>query len=98
MLFDGLDVILRHYNKNGIWVSLIHADNKFRSIMSELVDIWDVEINFSMPGDHVPDIERMNPVLQERFRVALYWLPFKIIPKVMIIRLTIRITRTANRE
>ena len=88
--------MLRYYNKNDIRVSLIHADNEFRSIMSELVDVWDVEINFSMPGEHVPDIERMNRTLQERFRVALYRLPYKIIPKVMIVRLTIRITRTGN--
>ena len=64
--------------------------------MNELEDVWDIEINFTMPGEHVPDIERMNRVLQERFRVAIYMLPFKIILKVMIVCLTIRITRTAN--
>ena len=77
-------------------MSLIHADNKFRSIMNELEDVWDTSINFSMPGEHVPDIKRMNRVLQEQFRVALYRLPYKIIPKVMIIWLAFRITQTAN--
>ena len=72
MLFSGIDVILRHYNKFDIWISLIHADNEFRSILRELEDIWDTSINFSMPGEHVPDIERINRVLQEHFRVALY--------------------------
>ena len=91
-----MDVILRHYNKFDIWISLIHADNEFRSILKELEDVWDTSINFSMPGEHVPNIERINRVLQERFRVALYRLPFKLIPKVMIIVLAIRITRTAN--
>ena len=79
-----------------MWISLIHADNEFRSVLNELEDVWDTSINFSMPGEHVPDVERANRVLQERFRVALYRLPFKLIPKVMIIRLALRITRTAN--
>ena len=94
--FAGIDMILRHYNKHGIYVSVIHADNKFQSILNELVDVWDIKLNFSLPGEHVPDIERMNRVLQERFRVALYRLPFKQIPRTMIVRLALRITRTAN--
>ena len=68
MIFAGLDVILRHYNKNDTWVSLIHADNEFKSIMNELEDVWDIEINFSMPREHVPDIERMNSYLSKLFR------------------------------
>ena len=75
---------------------MIHADNEFRSVFDKLVDEWDVELNFSLPGEHVPDIEQMNRVLKERFRVTLYRLPFLMIPRVMIIRLAIRITRTAN--
>ena len=63
--------------------------------MNELVDVWDIKLNFSLPGEHVPDIERMNRVLQERLRVALYRLPFKQILRTMIVRLALRIMRTA---
>ena len=44
----------------------------------------------------MPNIERLNQVLQERFRVALYRLPFHLIPRVMIVRLDLRIARMVN--
>ena len=96
MLFSGLDNILMHYNTNDIFVSRIHADNKFRSIINQLEDEWDIVENFFLSGEHVPNIERLNRVLQERFRVALYILRFHLIPRVMIVRLALIITRTEN--
>ena len=53
-------------------------------------------MNFSLPGAHVPDIERENRVLQERFRVALYRLPFKSIPREMINFFALWVTRHGN--
>ena len=53
-------------------------------------------MNFSLPGAHVPDIERANRTLQERFRVKLYRLPFKLIPRTMIKYLALRVTRHGN--
>ena len=79
MLFAGLDKILRHYNKHDIFVSMIHADNKFHSLFNMLADDWDISFNYCLPGEHVPDIERLNRLLQERFRVKLYRLPYKVI-------------------
>ena len=86
MLFEGIDVILRHYNTNDIWVLVIHADNEFTPVMRELLesDKWDLDMNFSNPGEHVPDIERGNRPLEERFRVQYYHLPFEALPTVMI--------------
>ena len=52
--------------------------------MDELNDRWDVEMNFSSSGAHAPEIKEVNRVLQERFRVALYLLPFKLIPRTTI--------------
>ena len=96
MLLAGLDIILRHYNKHDIFVSLIHADNEFRSLFNMLADDWDINFNYCLPGEHVPDIERFNRLLQERFRVTLYRLPYKVIPRLMVVKLALRITRIAN--
>ena len=57
-LCSGVENILRHYNKNDIYVSTIHADNEFRSVIKMLEDKWKVHLNFCLPGEHVPDIER----------------------------------------
>ena len=96
LLYAGIDDVLRHYNKADIYVERIHADNEFRTLTKQLVDKWDVAMNFSLPGAHVPDIERANRTLQERFRVNLYRLPFKLIPRTMIKYLALRVTRHGN--
>ena len=89
MLFQGIDNVLRHYNRADIYVTVIHADNEFKPIFADLEDKWDVDMNFSLPKEHVLNIERLNRTLQERFRVALYRLPFLLIPRVMITRLAL---------
>ena len=38
----------------------------------------------------------MNWVLQEQFRATLHRLPFCMIPRVMIVKLALRVTRTEN--
>lgn len=92
MLYSGINNILCHYNKMEIYVTTIHADNDFRPLFTNLEDKWDIKINFSLPGEHVLDIERANRTLQERYRVELYRLPYRVIPQVMIRRLVLRIT------
>ena len=56
LLYAGINDVLRHYNKADIYVERIHADTEFRTLTKQLVDKWDVAMNFSLPGAHVPDI------------------------------------------
>ena len=53
-------------------------------------------MNFSLPGANMPDIEQANRTLQEQFRVNLYRLPYKIIPRTMIKYLALCVTRHGN--
>ena len=96
LLFQAIDNVLWHYNKADIFVSQIHADNEFRTMMKYLKEKWDVKMNFALPAEHVPDIERANRVLQERFWVNLYRLPFKLILRTMIRHSALRVTRHGN--
>ena len=93
MLYEGLDEILKFYNKADIYISMIHCDNEFKSIFKELENNWDIKFNFSSPQEHVPNIEHKNRVLQERFCVLLYRLPFKVIPRTMIWYGALRVTK-----
>ena len=95
MLFEGIDNVLHHYNRADIYISVIHADKEFKPIFADLEDKWEIDMNFSLSKEHAPDIKRANRTLQERFRVALYRLPFCLIPRVMIQRLALRVTRHA---
>ena len=36
------------------------------------------------PQEHVPEAERNNRVIKERFRAAFHRLPFKKMPKIMV--------------
>ena len=74
-LCAALDNILRLYNTADIYITRIHADNEFKSVLRELDETWDVEFNFSSPQEHVPDIEHDNYILRERLRVGIYCLP-----------------------
>ena len=98
ILYKGLDEIIQKYNRADVRISVIHADNEFRSLLESLIqsDDYDVDINFSNPGEHVPDIERGNRTLEERFRVQYYRLPFDAFPKVMVRYLPLRITKNRS--
>ena len=76
-----LDNIFSVYNKAGIKITTIHCDNEFRPLMQELQDIYEVHMNYANPQEHVPEAERNNRVIKERFRAAFHRLPFKKIPK-----------------
>lgn len=83
-LYKGLDKVLRLYNRADIYVTRFYCDNKFKIIFNALDEEWTIEFNYTNPQEHVPDIEHENRVLRERFRVGLYRLPFKVLPKTMI--------------
>ena len=66
-------------------ILIIHADNEFRAV-KKLTKDEDVEIeyNFCNPDEHVPDIERENRTLEERFRTEYHRLSFNNLPVQMI--------------
>ena len=90
-IFQGLDVVFRHYNDEGYTIEKIHCDKEFEPLMNRVDDEMEIKIIYAAPKDHVPDIERSNRVVEERFRVAFYRLGFKRMPKVMTEHLTMRI-------
>ena len=44
----------------------------------------DFTISYANPGDHVPEIERNNRTVKERYCTQYQRLPFQTIPKFMI--------------
>lgn len=96
MLFEGLDNILRFYNRADVYISMIHCNHEFKSIFKELENSWDIEFNFCSSQEHVPDIEHENRVLQGRFRVMLYRLPFRIILRTIIRYGVLWVTKTRS--
>jgi hypothetical protein len=95
-LFKALDAVLRQYNKAGYRVELIHCDQEFRTLMDQVSDELDVEMNYTTTDEHVPEAERNNRTIKERVRAAYHSLPFKAIPKVMLKKLVTHQTKLLN--
>ena len=95
-LLDGLKKIIWSYNRSDVRITMIHADNEFRSIEDEIKEDLKIPFNFANPDEHVGDIERENRVLEERFRVEYHRLPFLIFPRQMIRESLARITFNRN--
>jgi hypothetical protein len=66
-------------------VTQLYCDNEFCPLMSQMMEHEpDININYSSPNEHVPDIERSIQVLKERVRATYHGLDFQKLPKVMI--------------
>ena len=75
---------------------MIECDREFTSILSHVEDTLEITLNPTNADDHVPEIERNNRFLKERFRATFHSLPYKAIPVVMIRYLAILVARQAN--
>ena len=65
-IYEGLDLVLRHYNKAGFQIKDIHCDQEFKSMMNKVSDDLDVKMNYTTTGEHVPEAERNNHTIKER--------------------------------
>jgi hypothetical protein len=79
-----LDNVFSIYNRAGFQITIINCDNEFQPLVHELQDVYNVSMNYTNPQEHVPEAERNNRVIKERFRSAFHRLPFKKVPKIMV--------------
>ena len=64
--------------------------------MDGVRDDMGIETNYSNPKIHVPEPERKNRVIKDRFLIAYYLLPYENIPMIMIYHLVMNVTRSLN--
>ena len=91
-----LDNVFRVYNRAGFTIKSIRCDNEFRPLLDELQDIYNIVPNYANPQEHVPEAERNNRVIKERFRAAFHRLPFNKIPKIMVKILAMECAKKLN--
>ena len=53
-------------------------------------------MNYDSPGYHVPEIDRNNRIVNEKYRAQYHRLPFQNIPKYMIRYLDFEVVRKLN--
>jgi len=81
---SALDNVFRIYNLAGFCIKAIHCDNEFRPLMDPLSTDYEVSMNYASAQEHVPEAERNNRVIKERFRATFHRLPFERLPAIMI--------------
>ena len=79
---DRIRSICKLYQRRGFKVESLHADSEFEPIRSEFPFI-----NTSDADDHHPDIERAIRSMKDRVRSTYRMLPYKYIPRLMVVHL-----------
>jgi len=64
--------------------------------MNPVKDKLNIEMNFSNPGDHVPEAEQNIRKIKERIRATFHRLPYKSIPRIMVRYLVMDCTHKIN--
>ena len=85
--YKALDKVLRRHNSGGYKIKRIECDGEFKSMMDDVKDDLNVEMNYCNPQEHVSVAERNNRTLKEAFRVMLYRSGYSVLPKTMIVAL-----------
>ena len=55
-----------------------------------------INMQFCNPDDHVPEAERNNRTIKERYRIMYYCLPFNQLPKSLLIKLIYTVVAQLN--
>ena len=94
----AFDKISRIYNDAGFRIKTFACDKAFEPIFEEVMDNPDLDIKLILVSAqaHVPEAERNNRTIKERFRTAFHRLPYKALPRVMIRTLAMVCTDQLN--
>ena len=93
---QAIKIVVRRYNDANIKISVIHGDGEYRAMFDEIKHHFAITFNCANPGDHVPEAERNNRTIAERFRANFHRLPFTALPSLMIRQLAMRVTSMLN--
>ena len=94
--YKALDAIFRLYNNAGFLIKTIYCDPEFKPLMDDIKDDLRVDMKYSSAGDHVPEAERNNRSIADKYRTAFHCLPYRIIPHIMARHLVMDITEKMN--
>ena len=81
------------YTRHGFEVVDAHADKEFECLCESL---GNVSLEICGPDEHVPEVERSIRMMKETMQATAHGLPYRRIPKIMIIELVAMVTRCLN--
>merc|ERR1712086_273571 len=78
--------VIGAYVTRGVCVTIILADNQFKSMQGDLANLHAM-LHITSRDEHVPKVERYNCTIKERVRANHTMLPFQHLPPVFIIEM-----------
>ena len=94
--YKAIDDILRTYGSAGFRITQIYCDQEFKHMMDAVKDDLDVTMVYTATGNHVSEAERNNRTLKERIRATYHHLPYKTMPRLMLVHLAITCCQQLN--
>jgi hypothetical protein len=85
-VMDAIKCIRRAYETRGFTIKFLLVDIQFRGI-KDRNNLQGVIVNIISRDEQVEDIERLIQVFKERIRCYWAMLPFKKIPRIMVVKL-----------
>ena len=92
-ILKEIQAVIKLYAVRGFVVCDIHADAEFECIRE---DVLPIHLDIVPADDHVGEIERSNRTVKERARACVHGLPFRRIPKLVVVSVVADVVRCLN--
>jgi hypothetical protein len=83
-IYNAIDKVFRKYQQGGFYITDIHCDQQFRSLMDPIADELNLKMNYTTTNERVPEAERNNRTIKEQIRAVYHSLPYKAMSPVML--------------
>ena len=85
--------VINLYTSRGFRVCNLHVDNEFACIRD---DIYPIHLNVVAADSHVGEVERSIRTVKERLRACVHGLPFKRLPKLLLVHMVSHVIHCLN--
>ena len=85
-LVQSIKNVLPIYTQRVLQVDNDLLNGKFVPLCTDLLNLG-INRNFATHNEHVPEIERQHRVIKERARACRHDLPFKVLPRLMLVEM-----------
>ena len=83
-LVQSIKNVLPIYTQQVLHEENALLDGEFVPLCTDLLNLG-INPNFATRNKHVPEIERQHCVIKERARACRHSLPFKVLPRLMLV-------------
>ena len=96
-VFKAFKEIYQYYLQCGFHIHMLHVDGEFEPLKGMIDSMpGGPQVNLASANEHVPEIEHHIRVVKEHCHVTWHGLPFKHIPKLLMIYIMFQLVQMLN--